>query len=67
MRACFLPGKNQLHALRRPAQHFRIAEVVINNHLRLLDAFLRPQGHQPEIARPGAYEEAFSFLRCLTH
>jgi hypothetical protein len=67
VRARFLPGENQLRALWRPPQRFRIAEVVVNNDVGLLDAFFGPQRHQPEIARSRAYEEAFPFLRRLSH
>ncbi len=62
VRARFLPGENRLRTFRRPLQHFGIAEVIEDDHLRLLDALLRPQRDQSEITRTSADQKAFPCL-----
>jgi hypothetical protein len=67
VRARLLSGEDQLRAVGRPAQHFRVAEIVVNNDVGVLDGFFRPQRQQPDITRSGPHEEAFPFIRCLSH
>jgi hypothetical protein len=54
VRARLLSGENQLRAVRSPAQHLGVAEVIVNNHLSLLDAFLCSECHQPKVPWPGS-------------
>ena len=67
VRARFLPGENRLRTFRRPPQHFGIAEVIVNDHLRLLDALLRAQRDEPEIARTRRRPENISLLFLIRH
>ena len=51
---------DDLRRFRRPLQHLGIREVVINDHLRALDALFRAQGDEREIAGPGADQKTFA-------
>src|SRR5262249_16907651 len=44
---------NNFSVLARPPEHLRIREMIVNNHVRALDAFLGSQRDQTKIARPG--------------
>src|ERR1043166_5560889 len=50
----------------RPAEHLRVREVVVNDYVCALDAFLRAQRDQSKIAGPGADKINFAAL-ALTH
>ena len=69
MRARFFPRVNDLRIRRCPAQNLRVAQVVINDHLRTLHDLLHPQRDQPEIARSGSGEiaDSFGFFRGFFH
>src|SRR6516162_9465446 len=44
MARCFFAGVNQLRVRPSPAQHFRIAEMIVNDDISLLDSFFCSQG-----------------------
>ena len=67
VRAGFLACVNDLRVFRCPFQHLRVAEVIVDDHLRLFDALFRPQRDQAEIPRPGAHEAAFSLWFLIGH
>jgi len=67
VRAGFFPGENQFRAFRSPAQHLRIAQVIVNNDLSLLDALFGPQGHESQIARTRADQETDSLRFLIPH
>ncbi len=54
VRAGLFPGVNYFHRFRRPLQHLRVAEVIVNHHFRPLDHFPGAQGDQSQIARSRA-------------
>ena len=51
--AGLLSDVNDLCIITRPTQHFWIRQMIVHDHVRLLDALLRAQRDQAEIARPG--------------
>src|SRR6266566_4996756 len=53
---------NDLRAVSRPAQHLRICQVIVNDHIRLLDTLLGAQCHQTKIAWSGADQINFPAL-----
>src|ERR1700730_13359247 len=63
MAACLFPRGNDFCIRRSPFQDFRIAEVIIDNHIRMFDRLLRPQSHQPKVPRTGPGQNAFTFFR----
>src|SRR5947199_9969191 len=58
---------NHLRVVSRPPENLRTFQMIINDHFRLLDAFLRPQRDETEIARPRANKENLSSLRFTCH
>ena len=58
---------NHLRVVSRPPENLRTCQMIINDHVRLLDAFLRPQRNETEIARPRANKKNFASLRSSCH
>src|SRR5258708_14432563 len=61
MPACLFPGVNDFCIRRSPFQDFRIAEVVIDNHIRMFDRLFLSQSHQPNSPRNAPGQNAFTF------
>ena len=57
--ASLLSGVNDLGIITRPTQDFRIRQMIVHDHVCLLDAFLRAQRNQAEIAGSGANKKTF--------
>ena len=53
--------ENELGLFARPPQHFRIAQVVVDDHFRILDAFFGAERDQSEVARPRPDQKALPF------
>src|SRR5438477_4447393 len=55
-------GVNNVCVIARPAQHFRVRQMIVNNDVSLLDALLRAQRHESKISRTGANKINLSAL-----
>src|SRR6478609_4426046 len=67
MRIRLFPGINDLRAFRHPLEHFRIAEVVVNDDFGPFDQLLGAQGHESEITGARADQIASACLFLFSH
>ena len=63
--AGFLSRVNNFRGVARPRKHLRIGQMIVDDHVRLLDALFRPQRDQPEVPRPRA-DQISSSVRTFT-
>ena len=69
--ACFFPRIDNFRLVSRPVEHFRVGQMIVHDHVRLLDTFLGSQRNQPKVPWPRAnkinFANALFTGHCFVH